>query len=90
MPNQNSTHGMGWGRFFGMITASTFVMFFLMYQLIYSMDHALFSINRFVASLVMACFMAVVMLSFMWSMYGVRAIKITILAGHSASCRSCF
>jgi uncharacterized protein (DUF305 family) len=63
-----------------MIAASTLIMFFLMYQLIYSMDHALFSVNRFVASLAMACSMAVVMLSFMWSMYSGRAIKVTILA----------
>jgi hypothetical protein len=79
MQNQNATHNMSWGRFFGMIATSTFIMFFLMYQLIYSMDHALFSVNRFVASLVMACSMAVVMLSFMWSMYRGRTIKVTIL-----------
>jgi hypothetical protein len=81
MPNQSAAHSMGWGRFFGMIAASTFIMFFLMYQLIYSLDHAFFSINRLIASLVMACFMAIVMLGFMWSMYGGRTIKVAILAG---------
>jgi hypothetical protein len=80
MQNQNATHNMTWGRFVAMIAASTFIMFFLMYQLIYSVDHALFSVNRLVASLVMACSMAVVMLGFMWSMYRGRAIKVTVLA----------
>jgi hypothetical protein len=81
MPNQSETHRMGWGRFFGMLAASTVIMFLLMYQLVYSMDHALFSINRLIASLVMACVMALLMLGFMWSMYGGRAVKVGIVAG---------
>lgn len=72
---------MSWGRFAGMIGTSTVVMFFLMYQLIYSTDHAMFSINRLVASLVMGCVMSIVMLSFMWSMYRGQGIKIAILIG---------
>ncbi len=75
---------MSWGRFAGMIGTSTVVMFFLMYQLVYSMDHALFSINRLVASLVMGCVMSVVMLAFMWSMYRGHAVKIAILVGAAA------
>jgi hypothetical protein len=75
---------MSWGRFAGMIATSTIIMFFLMYQLIYSIDHAMFSINRLVASLVMGCVMSVVMLSFMWSMYQGQRIKIAILAGATA------
>jgi hypothetical protein len=67
-----------------MIGTSTFVMFFLMYQLIYSTDHAMFSINRLVASLVMGCVMSIVMLSFMWSMYRGQRIKIAILIGATA------
>jgi hypothetical protein len=63
-----------------MIAASTLIMFLLMYQLIYSMDDALFSVNRFVASLVMACVMTLVMLSFMWSMYKGRTAKVAVLA----------
>lgn len=35
-----------------MIVTSTIIMFVLMYQLIHSVDHATFSINRLVASLV--------------------------------------
>ena len=56
------THGqmmtMSWGRFAGMIGTSTVIMFFLMYQLIYSTDHAMFSVTRLVSSLVMGCVMA--------------------------------
>jgi uncharacterized protein (DUF305 family) len=74
---------MSWGRFAAMIGTSTFVMFFLMYQLIYTTEHAMFSINRLVASLVMGCVMSVVMLSFMWSMYQGQVIKIAILIGAS-------
>ena len=70
---------MGWGRFVGMILTSTVVMFFLMYQLVYVTDHATFSVNRLGASLVMGCVMTIIMLSFMWSMYGGTAVKIAIL-----------
>ena len=71
--------GMGWGRFAGMIGTSTVIMFFLMYQLVYSVDHALFSVNRLIASLVMACVMAVVMLGFMWSMYHGKRAKVAVV-----------
>lgn len=77
---QQKHMGMGWGRFAAMIATSTVIMFFLMYQLIYSLDHATFSINRLVASLVMACVMTIVMLGFMWSMYHGKATKIAVLA----------
>jgi hypothetical protein len=63
-----------------MIAVSTFIMFFLMYQLIYSLDHAMFSVNRLLASLVMGCVMSIVMLGFMWSMYSGMGIKIAVLA----------
>jgi hypothetical protein len=79
MDQQKQGMGMGWGRFAAMIAVSTFIMFFLMYQLIYSLDHALFSVNRLVASLVMGCVMTVVMLSFMWSMYKGKGVKIAVL-----------
>jgi len=79
MDQQQQMMGMRWGRFAAMIATSTFIMFFLMYQLIYSMDHAMLSINRLVASLVMGCVMSVVMLSFMWSMYRGRTIKLAVL-----------
>lgn len=71
---------MSWGKFAAMIATSTFIMFFLMYQLVYEFDHALFSVNRMIASLVMGCVMTVVMLGFMWSMYKGQGIKIAVLA----------
>jgi hypothetical protein len=76
---QNQMTGMGWGRFAGMIATSTFIMFFLMYQLIYTFDHAKFSVNRLIASLVMACVMTAVMLAFMWSMYRGKGTKVAVL-----------
>jgi hypothetical protein len=80
MEQRNDEMGMGWGRFAGMIATSTFIMFFLMYQLIYTTDHATFSTNRLVASLVMGCVMTVVMLGFMWSMYHGKGTKITVVS----------
>jgi hypothetical protein len=70
---------MSWRRFAGMIATSTVLMFFLMYQLVYSADHVMFSMNRFISSLVMACVMAMVMLGFMWSMYEGPKTRISVL-----------
>lgn len=79
MEQQKQMMGASWGKFAAMIATSTIVMFFLMYQLIYSLDHATFSINRLLASVVMGCVMTIVMLSFMWSMYQGTRIKIAVL-----------
>lgn len=79
MDQQKQTMGMSWGRFAAMIATSTFIMFFLMYQLIYSIDHAMFSANRLIATLLMGCVMTVVMLSFMWPMYNDMGTKIAVL-----------
>ncbi len=68
-------------RFAAMIATSTFIMFFLMYQLVYEADHLMFSMNRFISTLVMGSVMTVVMLSFMWSMYEGNSIKIGVIAG---------
>ena len=64
-----------------MIVASTFIMIFLMYQLVYEAAHLTFSVNRFVASLVMGAVITIVMLGFMWSMYQGVGARITVLAG---------
>lgn len=72
---------MSWARFAMMITVSTVIMFFLMYQLVYSLDHAMFSLNRFLAALVMGCVMTAVMLAFMWKMYRGAATKFAVLIG---------
>ncbi len=79
MDQQKKMISMSWGRFAAMIATSTFIMFFLMYQLVYSFDHATFSVNRLIASLVMGCVMTIVMLGFMWSMYKGMGTKIAIL-----------
>jgi len=80
MDQHHEKMGMGWGRFAAMIATSTVIMFFLMYQLVYSWDHALFSLTRLVSSLVMGCVMTAVMLAFMWSMYHPERVKIVVLA----------
>lgn len=79
MGQQEHSMGMSWGRFASMILVSVVVMFFLMYQLVYTTDHALFSVNRLLASLVMGCVMTIVMLGFMWSMYKGKGTKIAVL-----------
>lgn len=78
--DQNHEMGMSWTRFGTMIGASTVIMFFLMYQLVYSWDHALFSLTRLISSLVMGCVMTAVMLAFMWGMYRPDTAKIIVLA----------
>ncbi len=72
---------MSWGRFAAMIAASVVIMFFLMYQLVYSPDHALFSLNQLLAALIMGGVMSALMLAFMWKMYQPQAAKIAVLAG---------
>lgn len=76
---QHTMMHMGWGRFAAMIAVSTIVMFILMYQLVYSSDHALFSLTRLVSSLIMGCVMTAVMLAFMWRMYQPEAAKFAVL-----------
>lgn len=81
MDHEKQKMGMSWGKFAATIATSTCVMFFLMYQLIYSLDHATFSMNRLIGSLVMGCVMASVMMGFMWSMYRGKATKWVVLIG---------
>jgi hypothetical protein len=78
-PSMPHKKQMMWRKLAAMIATSVVIMFFLMYQLIYSLDHAFFSINRLVASLVMGWVMTVVMLGFMWSMYEGRSTKIAVV-----------
>jgi len=72
---------MSWGKLAAMVAISTAVMFFLMYQLVFTTDHLMFSVNRLIASLVMAAVMTVVMLAFMWPMYKGTGTKIAVLVG---------
>nr|WP_166181098.1 DUF305 domain-containing protein [Altererythrobacter segetis] len=80
MEHQEPKPMMGWGKFAAMIAVSTAIMFPLMYQLVYEWDHAMFSLNRLVASLVMGCVMTGVMLVFMWPMYRGVTTKVVVLA----------
>lgn len=70
---------MSWGRFAAMISTSVVIMFLLMYQLIYSSEHATFSLNRLLASFIMGGVMIAVMLGFMWRMYQPTTAKIAVL-----------
>jgi hypothetical protein len=81
MGQQQQMMQMGWGRFAAMIATSTFVGFFLMYQLVYELDHATFSLTRLLSALIMGGVMSVVMLGYMWSMYKGRGIKIAVVCG---------
>jgi hypothetical protein len=76
-PSEQKMH-MSWAKFAAMIAASTAIMFVLMYQLVYSADHVMFSVNRLVASLVMGCVMALLMLAFMWPMYKGTSTKMAV------------
>ena len=77
---QGKMKSMGWGQFAAMIAASTFIMFFLMYQLVYSSEHLMFSLNRLISAFIMGSVMTIVMLGFMWSMYKGMALKVGVLA----------
>ena len=90
MEQQQHSMSMGWRRFAAMIAVSTIIMFFLMYQLVYSWDHALFSLTRLVSSLVMGCVMTAVMLAFMWKMYHPNAAKIARRPPAHAHCTISF
>lgn len=61
---------MSYLRFAAMIAVSTVVMFVLMYFNTYALDHVFFSQTRSWMALVMGATMALIMIGFMWSMYG--------------------
>lgn len=77
--DKNKQMSMSWVRFAATIATSTLIMFFLMYQLVYALDHATFSVNRLIASLAMGSVMTVIMLAFMWSMFKGRRTRIAVL-----------
>jgi len=81
MEQDKKMAAMSWGRFAAMIAVSVFIMFFLMYQLVYSSEHLMFSLNRLIAAFIMGCVMTIIMLGFMWSMYKGMALKVGVLAG---------
>nr|WP_047573612.1 DUF305 domain-containing protein [Methylobacterium sp. ZNC0032] len=70
---------MSYMKFAGMIAASTVIMFLLMYLNTWEIDHIFFSQTRGWMALLMGASMAILMLSFMWSMYPDRRMNIAIL-----------
>lgn len=72
---------MSYWRFFAMIGTSTLVMFGLMYLNTYLWSHAFYSETRAYMAVLMGATMAVIMLSFMLSMYANRKANIAIFAG---------
>lgn len=72
---------MSYTRFAAMIVTSTIVMFSLMYLNTYALDHATFSQTRSWMALLMGAVMAVIMMSFMWSMYKDKMRNAAIIAG---------
>lgn len=68
-----------YGKFLGMISVSTVLMFGMMYLNVYKIDHIFFSQTRFFMALMMGAIMAITMLSFMWKMYDNKRVNITIL-----------
>jgi uncharacterized protein (DUF305 family) len=72
---------MSYWRFAAMIATSTAVMFGLMYLNTYALEHVLWSETRAWMALLMGATMAVIMLSFMMSMYKNTRVNIAIYAG---------
>ena len=75
---------MSYWRFAAMIATSTIVMFGLMYLNTYAFEHIFFSETRTYMALLMGAVMAVIMLSFMLSMYSNKAMNIAIYIGSIA------
>lgn len=71
---------MSYTRFAAMIATSTIVMFGLMYLNSYALDHATFSQTRAWMAILMGATMALIMMGFMWSMYGNMAMNVGIIA----------
>jgi len=72
---------MSYWRFAAMIATSTVVMFGLMYLNTYAFEHVLWSETRVWMALLMGAVMAVIMLSFMLSMYQNKRVNIAIYIG---------
>jgi len=70
MGQHNEHAGMSYRRFAAMIATSTVVMYGLMYLNTYEASHIWFSQTRAWMALLMGAVMALVMLGFMWGMYG--------------------
>lgn len=72
---------MSYLRFFAMIVTAMVVMYGLMYLNTYSLDHVYWSETRFYMLLLMGSSMAVIMLSFMLTMYTNKALNTAVFLG---------
>lgn len=72
---------MSYWRFAAMIGTSTLIMYGLMYLNTYAIEHVLWSQTRAWMALLMGAVMAVVMLSFMLSMYADKKVNLAIYLG---------
>jgi len=72
---------MSYPRFAAMIITSTVVMFGMMYLNTWAIDHIFFSQTRAWMALLMGAVMALIMISFMWSMYKNTTANVLIVAG---------
>ncbi len=72
---------MSYWRFAAMIGTSTLIMYGLMYLNTYSIEHVLWSQTRAWMALLMGAVMAVVMLTFMLSMYANKKANLAIYLG---------
>lgn len=72
---------MSYWRFGAMIATSTVVMFGLMYLNTYALEHLFWSETRVYMAILMGATMAVIMLSFMLSMYSSKAVNLAIYVG---------
>ena len=72
---------MSYWRFAAMIATSTVVMYGLMYLNTYAFEHVFWSETRAWMALVMGATMAVIMLTFMLSMYTKKVVNLAIFAG---------
>ncbi|MEN3976969.1 DUF305 domain-containing protein [Emcibacter sp. SYSU 3D8] len=71
---------MSYMRFAAMIATSTLLMFGLMYLNTYALGHVEYSQTRMWMAVVMGASMAVVMMGFMWRMYGNARLNVAIVA----------
>lgn len=70
-----------YGRFAAMIATSTVVMYALTYTNAEAWDHVRLSEERIYMALLMGGAMTVIMLGFMWAMYGNTRVNVAIVAG---------
>jgi uncharacterized protein (DUF305 family) len=76
---------MSYWRFAAMIATSTIVMYGLMYLNTYAFEHVFWSETRAWMAIVMGATMAVIMLSFMLSMYRKKFLNLAIFGGAAAA-----